>query len=128
MIRSVGNIGGMNNVGQMGPCGNNVMGNNLLPMDQWGGNRYPNNVSQGMRQSYQNQVLQQNPMQQQNNKDDIKPLVDGNSGTGSDIKVKIEPKPIIPEPFAPNAGDKKKKCATLTIIVIFVLFHFLMLR
>uniref|UniRef100_A0A1B0A308 histone acetyltransferase n=1 Tax=Glossina pallidipes TaxID=7398 RepID=A0A1B0A308_GLOPL len=66
MIGSVGNIGGMNNVGQMGPCGNNVMGNNLLPMDQWGGNRYPNNVSQGMRQPNQNQVLQQNPMQQQN--------------------------------------------------------------
>uniref|UniRef100_A0A1A9W3Z8 histone acetyltransferase n=1 Tax=Glossina brevipalpis TaxID=37001 RepID=A0A1A9W3Z8_9MUSC len=66
MIGSVGTMGGMSNVGQMGPGGNNVMGNNLLPMDQWGGNRYPNNVSQGMRQPNQNQVLQQNPMQQQN--------------------------------------------------------------
>lgn len=57
------NVGG---VGQMGPGGNAVMGNNLLPMDQWGGgNRYQNNANPGMRQPNQNQVMQQNAMQQQ---------------------------------------------------------------
>lgn len=61
----VGNVN-VGNVGQMGPGGNAVMGNNLLPMDQWGGgNRYQNNANPGMRQPNQNQVMQQNPMQQQ---------------------------------------------------------------
>lgn len=68
MVGNVGNVpGGVGNVGPMGPGGNNVMGNNLLPMDQWG-NRYPNNnANQGMRQPNQNQVMQTNAMQQQVN-------------------------------------------------------------
>lgn len=65
MVGNVGNVSGVSNVVQMGPGGNNVMGNNLLPMDQWGANRYPNNAAQGMRQPNQNQVMQQNAMQQQ---------------------------------------------------------------
>lgn len=64
MVGNVGNVP-VGTVGPMGPGGNNVMGNNLLPMDQWG-NRYPNNnVNQGMRQPNQNQVMQPNAMQQQ---------------------------------------------------------------
>lgn len=66
MVGPVGNVGGVNNLGQMGgPNGNNVMANNLLPIDQWSGNRYSNNVNPGMRQPNQNQSMQQNSMQQQ---------------------------------------------------------------
>lgn len=44
-------------------------------------------------------------------KDDIKGAIDGvSSGLPSDIKIKSETKPHVPEPLAPNAGDKKKKC------------------
>lgn len=47
------------------PMGGPVSGSNLLPMDQWG-NRYPNNTNQpNLRPPNQNQVMQQNPMQQQ---------------------------------------------------------------
>jgi len=60
-----GMVGNVGNVSQMGPGGNNFMGNNLLPMDQWGNNRYPNNAVQGIRPPNQPQVMQQNPMQQQ---------------------------------------------------------------
>lgn len=57
----IGNVVVTGNSGQMGLGGNQVMGNNLSPMDQWGGNRYPNN----MRQPNQNPQMPQNPMQQQ---------------------------------------------------------------
>ncbi|XP_030564506.1 CREB-binding protein isoform X1 [Drosophila novamexicana] len=44
-------------------------------------------------------------------KDDINGAIDGvSAGIASDIKIKSETKPMVPEPLAPNAGDKKKKC------------------
>lgn len=61
------NPGGMvGAVGQMGPGGNPVITNNLMSMDQWGGNRYQNNANQGgLRQPNQNQVMQQQSVMQQ---------------------------------------------------------------
>lgn len=43
-------------------------------------------------------------------KDDIKPMTDGASAAGGDVKIKTETKPVVPEPLMSNAGDKKKKC------------------
>lgn len=48
-------------------------------------------------------------------KDGVKPMTDGNSAAGSDVKVKSETKPVAPEPLMPNAGDKKKKCGKYNI-------------
>lgn len=45
-------------------------------------------------------------------KDNINGAHDGGGAAGSavDIKPKTDTKPLVPEPIAPAAGDKKKKC------------------
>lgn len=48
-------------------------------------------------------------------KDDINGGLDA-AGGATDIKIKTEPKPIVPEPIAPAAGDKKKKCRKFYIL------------
>lgn len=67
MVGAVGNVSGVNNLGQIGGqnSSNNMMGSNLLPLDQWGGNRYSNTINQGLRQPNQNSNMQQNQVQQQ---------------------------------------------------------------
>lgn len=50
------------------------------------------------------------------NKDDIKPLLDGtgNAVSSSDIKTRTDTKHV-PEPLLPTTGDKKKKCGMLNM-------------
>lgn len=43
-------------------------------------------------------------------KDDIKPMLDGNGAPCSDMKIRSDTKPVVPEPLVPSSGDKKKKC------------------
>lgn len=48
-------------------------------------------------------------------KDDMNGGIDA-AGGATDIKIKTEPKPIVPEPLAPTAGDKTKKCRKYSLI------------
>lgn len=58
-------------------------------------------------------------------KDNINGAHDGGATGGAvDIKPKTETKPLVPEPLAPNAGDKKKKCRKYKFFAVQGIFDF----